>query len=73
VVYFAPIDNSAFTKGDDMSLINKSAIKEFLTPSKIRIGDDFYVVLDEMVMELIRKAIKRSQENDRNTLKAKDL
>jgi len=69
-----------FIKGDNMSsMVNKSGVKEYITvmslesKNGLRISEDFYVALEDEIRMCVDKAIKRTIENNRTTLKGKDL
>lgn len=52
-------------------LIVKAAVKEELTDQNV--ASDFYEALDEEVRELLHKAAKRAEANDRKTVQPRDL
>lgn len=52
-------------------LIVKAAVKEYLDEQNV--ASDFYDSLDEEVKELLDRAAKRAEENDRKTVQSRDL
>ncbi|MFH1054471.1 MAG: DUF1931 domain-containing protein [Candidatus Altiarchaeota archaeon] len=52
-------------------LVVKSKVKEYA--KDVSVGADFYEALSEEVAGLIDKAKKRCKDNNRSTLKARDL
>jgi hypothetical protein len=54
-----------------MSLINKSALKEFV--GDIKIANEFYPALNNKLENLIEESIKRAKLNQRTTLMSRDV
>ena len=52
-------------------LIVKAAVKESLQDKNV--ASDFYDALDEEVQELLERAAKRAEDNDRKTVQPRDL
>ena len=52
-------------------LIVKAAVKDAL--DDMNVASDFYDALDEEVQELLDKAARRADENDRKTVQPRDL
>lgn len=53
-----------------MGIINKSRIKEI---TDLQVSEEFYLELEKLVVDLIKKAEKRAKENFRRTLFSRDL
>lgn len=53
------------------NLIVKAAVKEHLDDKNV--ASDFYDALDSEVEELLEKAARRAEENDRKTVQPRDL
>ncbi|MFB6129784.1 MAG: DUF1931 domain-containing protein [Salinigranum sp.] len=52
-------------------LIVKAAVKEYLGEKNV--ASDFYDALDEEVKELLDRAGRRAEDNDRKTVQPRDL
>ena len=52
-------------------LIVKAAVKEALNDKNV--ASDFYDALDEEVQEILTKAARRAEDNDRKTVQPRDL
>ena len=52
-------------------LIVKAAVKEALQDKNV--ASDFYDALDNEVQELLERAAKRAEDNDRKTVQPRDL
>ena len=52
-------------------LIVKAAVKEALNEKNV--ASDFYDALDEEVQEILTKAARRAEDNDRKTVQPRDL
>lgn len=53
------------------SLIVKSKVKEFA--GELSVSGNFAEALDNEVKELVKRAAKRAEENNRKTIQAKDV
>jgi len=56
-----------------MSLAVKSAIKGLMKKSKMRVGGDFWKMLDEKITWKVKRAAERAKANGRKTIRAADL
>jgi len=52
-------------------MIVKAAVKN--RADGMNVSSDFYDALDEEVEEVMQRAMKRAEENDRKTVQARDL
>ena len=61
------------------SIVNKSGVKDYVTvmsiesKNSLRISEDFYIALEGEIRMRIDRAVKRTIENNRTTVKGKDL
>ena len=56
-----------------MALAVKSAVKAQLKKSKMRVGGDFWKMLDEKITWKVKRAAERAKANGRKTIRACDL
>lgn len=54
-------------------LIYKNRVKSYLRKNKIRVSDDFYDGLNEIVKGILTKAASRAEKNRRSTVLPHDL
>ena len=57
----------------DSSLLSKNRVKVFLQQNGVRVSKGLYEELDKEVRQLLLKAVKRANKNNRSTLMAQDL
>ena len=57
----------------DSSLLSKNRVKVFLQQNGVRVSKGLYEELDKEVRQLLLKAVKRANRNNRSTLMAQDL
>lgn len=65
---------SEFFVGDCFTMVDvlkKSGVRDAVENSNV--GSDFYDALDEEVLRLIERAEERAHENNRKTLKSRDV
>ncbi|MEM5793567.1 MAG: DUF1931 domain-containing protein [Candidatus Aenigmatarchaeota archaeon] len=55
-----------------MTVVVKSAVRE-LVKGKYNVSEEFLTALDAEVVNLVKRAAKRAEENGRSTLKARDV
>jgi len=56
-----------------MALVVKSAVKDLLKKSKMRVSGDFWKAIDERVSWKVKRALERAKENGRKTVRGYDL
>lgn len=54
-------------------LIYKNRVKSYLRKNKMRVSDDFYDGLNEVVKGILTKAASRAEKNRRSTTMAYDI
>jgi histone H3/H4 len=52
-------------------LIKKKGVRE--AAKGMNVGSDFYTALDQEVIRLVDRAVERADENNRKTVKARDV
>ena len=58
---------------DEPRVIRKSAVAEVVKDNDARMSAEAYTVLNELVLEIIDKAMAAAEANGRKTLKPQDI
>jgi hypothetical protein len=56
-----------------MAMVVKSAVKDMLKKSKMRVSGDFWKAIDAKIEMKLKGAVERAKGNGRKTLRAFDL
>ncbi len=60
-------------KPEDKSLVVKSTVGDYLRTKDVKVSSDLYDMLNNVLKELLDKAVKRATGNGRKTVMVQDL
>ncbi len=60
-------------KPEDKSLVVKSTVGDYLRTKDVKVSSDLYDMLNNVLKELLDRAVKRATGNGRKTVMVQDL